>query len=163
MVIGEKLWEGKGKSEGPGMIKSIGAEGIKSIYSWSAEMKGMGKAKNLDGNIHVTAKMKSPPKGTAGSKDQEIFMLKTGDMCVVKGFDLMKMAMGSNPTAVGLWSFMTMSEKFDVDGIKNNNVRMEVRLKELILWRKNIGRCLIGGAETKDPSAIGFTLRICAR
>ncbi len=111
MVIGEKLWEGKGKSEGPGMIKSIGAEGIKSIYSWSAEMKGMGKAKNLDGNIHVTAKMKSPPKGTAGSKDQGIFMLKTGDMCVVKGFDLMKMAMGSNPTAVGLWSFMTMPEK----------------------------------------------------
>jgi len=111
MVIGEKLWEGKGKSEGPGFIKSISMEGVKSMYSWSAEMKGMGKAKGIDGNIHVTAKMKSPPKGTTAAKDQGIFMMMTGDMCIVKGFDLMKMAMGTNPTAVGLWSFMTMSEK----------------------------------------------------
>jgi hypothetical protein len=35
----------------------------------------------------------------------------TGDMGVLKGFDLMKMTMGSKPTSVGLWSFMTMSEK----------------------------------------------------
>lgn len=111
MVIGDKLWEGKGKSEGSGFIKSVGMEGIKSMYSWSAEMVGMGKAKGFDGKIHVTAKMKSPPKGTTGAKDQGIFMMMTGDMCVVKGFDLMKMAIGSNPTAVGLWSFMTMSEK----------------------------------------------------
>ncbi len=111
MVVGEKLWEGKGKSEGLGLIKSIGMEGIKSIYSWSAEMKGVGQAKDFDGNIHVTAKMKSPIKGTTAAKDQGIFMMKTGDMCVVKGFDLMKMIMGSNLTAVGLWSFMTISEK----------------------------------------------------
>jgi hypothetical protein len=113
MVIGEKLWEGKGKSEGPGLIKSINMEGIKSIYSWSAEMKGMGKAQGIDGSIHVTAKMKSPPKGTTAAKDQGIFMTMTGDMCIVKGFDLMKMTPGTNPTAVGLWSFMTMSEKLD--------------------------------------------------
>ena len=86
-------------------------EGIKSIYTWSAEMKGMGKAKGIDGSIHITAKSKTPPKGTAASKDKGMFMTMTGDMFIVKGFDLMKMTMGSNPTAVGLWSFMTMSEK----------------------------------------------------
>ena len=32
-------------------------------------------------------------------------------MAVLKGYDLMKMTMGSNPTSVGLYSFMTMSEK----------------------------------------------------
>jgi hypothetical protein len=111
MVIGEKLWEGKGKSEGPNFIKSIGMAGIKSMYSWSAEMKGRSKAEGLDGNIHVTAKMKSPPKGTTGAKDQGIFALVTGDMCTIQGFDLMKMATGSNPTAVGLWRFMAMSER----------------------------------------------------
>jgi len=111
MVIGEKLWEGKAKSEGPGFIKSIGADGVTSVYSWSAQVKGMGKAQGIDGNIHVTAKMKSPPKGVPASKDQGIFMTMTGDMCVLKGFDLMKMLAGGTPKAVGLWSFMTMSEK----------------------------------------------------
>lgn len=35
----------------------------------------------------------------------------TGEMGVLKGFDLMKMAEGGKPGAVGLWSFMTMPEK----------------------------------------------------
>jgi hypothetical protein len=111
MVIGEKLWEGKGKSAGSGFIKTVGMEGLTSIYSWSAEMKGTGKAKGIDGNINVTAKMMAPLKGVSASKDQGIFRIMTGDMCVLKGFDLMKMTMGSKPAAVGLWSFMTTSEK----------------------------------------------------
>ena len=111
MVLGEKLWEGKGKSAGPGAIKHVGIEGIISEYSWTAQVKGIGRAKGVDGDIHVTAIMKSPPKGITKAKDQGIFMTKTGEMGVLKGFDLMKMKVGSNPAAVGLWSFMTMSEK----------------------------------------------------
>ncbi len=111
MVIGEKLWEGKGKSGATSFIKSIGVDGITSVYTWNAQVKGMGKAKGIDGNINVTAKMMSPPKGTTAAKDQGIFMTSAGEMFVLKGFDLMKMAAGSNPKAVGLWSFMTMSEK----------------------------------------------------
>jgi len=52
-----------------------------------------------------------PPKGVPAAKDQGIFMTMSGDMGVLKGFDLMKMTAGGNPKAVGLWSFMTMSEK----------------------------------------------------
>ncbi|MDQ1281344.1 MAG: hypothetical protein QG670_2609 [Thermoproteota archaeon] len=112
LVLGEKLWEGKGKSEGAGAIKSVGMEGITSEYSWSAQVKGMGRAKGIDGNIHVTAIMTSPPKGVTAAKDQGIFMTINGEMCVLKGSDLMKMPTGGgNPAAVGLWSFMTMSEK----------------------------------------------------
>ncbi len=111
MALGEKLWEGKGKSTGPGTIKHVGMEGLISEYSWTAQVKGMGRAKGVDGNIHVTAIMKSPPKGVTKSKDQGIFMTVTGDMGVLKGLDMMKMTAGRNPTAVGLWSFMTMSEK----------------------------------------------------
>ena len=110
MAIGEKLWEGKGKS-GASFIKSVGMKGVSSMYTWTAQMKGMGKAKGIDGNLNVTGFSTTPPKGLATSDDQGIFMTMTGDMAVVKGMDLMKMGMGKNPTSLGLWSFMTMSEK----------------------------------------------------
>ncbi|HMK93992.1 MAG TPA: hypothetical protein VK536_01195 [Candidatus Limnocylindrales bacterium] len=111
MAIGEKLWEGKGKSGGPGFIKSIDMSGVKSVYTWTAEMKGMGKAKGVDGNLNVTGLSKMPPKGLGGSMDQGVFMTMTGDMAVVKGMALSKMSMDKKPTSVGLWSMMTMSEK----------------------------------------------------
>ncbi|MGA3291113.1 MAG: hypothetical protein ABSD42_12845 [Candidatus Bathyarchaeia archaeon] len=109
MVIGEKLWEGKGKS-GRGFIKSVGMEGVTSVYTWTAQMKGMGKAKGMDGNLNVTGLSMMPPKGLATAKNQGMFMTMTGDMAVLKGFDLTKDD-GQKPTSVGLWKFMTMSEK----------------------------------------------------
>jgi hypothetical protein len=110
MVLGQKLWEGKGKSGGAGFIKSIDMNGVTSVFTWSVQLKGMGTAKGVDGNLNVTAKSMMPPKGVSAAKDQGILMTSTGDMAVVKGFDLMKM-MGPNPASVGLYSFMTMSPK----------------------------------------------------
>jgi hypothetical protein len=109
MVLGQKLWEGKGKS-GINIIKSINMEGVTSIYTWSVQVKGYGTAKGVDGDISVTAKSTMPPKGVAAAKDQGMFMTSTGEMAVLKGFDLMRM-MGGSPTSVGLYSFMAMSEK----------------------------------------------------
>jgi hypothetical protein len=111
MVLGEKLFEGKGKSTGPSFIKSIGMDGIKSMYTWTAQVKGMGRAKGADLNINVTAKSMMPPKGVAASKDQGMFMTAAGDTGVLRGVDLMKMTMTEKPSSVGLWTFMTMSEK----------------------------------------------------
>jgi len=79
MAIGEKLWEGKGKS-GAGFIKSVGMEGVTSVYTWTAQMKGMGKAKGADLNLNVTGMSMAPPKGVAWSKDQGQMMSMTGDM-----------------------------------------------------------------------------------
>lgn len=110
MVLGEKLWEGKGKSAGPGFIKYVGMEGIVQMYSWNAQMKGLGRAKGMDLNLNATGKSMTPPKGIGKSKTQGMFMTVSGDMGVFKGFDLMKMA-GTKPGAVGLYSFMTTSEK----------------------------------------------------
>lgn len=110
MVIGEKLWEGKGKS-GAGFIKDIGMEGVTMIFTFTAQLKGLGKAKGVDCNLNVTGKGMTPPKGIGWSKDQGMLMSMTGDMGVVKGVSLSKMEMGKNPTGVGLWTFMTMSEK----------------------------------------------------
>jgi len=111
MVLGEKLWEGKGKSAGPGFIKSVGMEGVTSMYSWNAQLKGTGHAKGVDINLNVTGVSMMPPKGIAAAKDQGVFMTMTGDMGVLKGFDLMKMMEGGKPASVGLWTFMTTSEK----------------------------------------------------
>ena len=44
LVLGEKLWEGKGKSVGTGAIKSVGMDGVISEYSWTAQVKGSGRA-----------------------------------------------------------------------------------------------------------------------
>jgi len=110
MAIGEKLWEGKGKS-GAGFIKSIDMGGVKSVYTWTAQMKGMGKAKGVDCNINMTGMAMMPPKGMSMSKDQGMMMTMTGEMGVLKGMSLMKMTMGMNPTSLGLFSIMSMSEK----------------------------------------------------
>lgn len=111
MVLGEKLWEGKGKSAGASALKSVALERIISEYSWTAQVKGFGKAKGIDGSINVTAIGNMPMKGIASEKDQGIFMTMNGEMSVLKGFSLMKMMEEGNPKAVGLWNFMTMSEK----------------------------------------------------
>ena len=111
MALGEKLWDGKGKSSGPGFIKTINMEGVESVYTWTAQVKGIGRAKGVDGNIFVTASGTMPPKGVASEKDQGTFMTMNGDMGVLKGFGLMKMTMSSKPSAVSLWHFMTASEK----------------------------------------------------
>jgi hypothetical protein len=110
MALGEKLWEGKGKSDGPGFIKYIGMEGVASIYSWSAQMKGMGRAKGDDFSIHATGKSMTPSEGIGKAKTQGVFNTMSGEMGVFKGFDLMRMA-GAKPGAVGLYSFMTKSKK----------------------------------------------------
>jgi hypothetical protein len=48
MVLGDKIFEGKGKSTGPSYIKSMNADGVVSMYAWTAQLKGMGKAKGVE-------------------------------------------------------------------------------------------------------------------
>jgi hypothetical protein len=110
VVIGQKLWEGKGKSSGTSFIKSIDMNCVTSVFTWSVQLKGLGTAKGVDGNINVTAESTMPPKGVSAANDQGMFMTSTGDMIVVKGFDLMRM-MSGNAASVGLYTFMTMSPK----------------------------------------------------
>ena len=110
MAIGEKLWEGKGKSTG-GFIKSISMEGVNSVFTFNAQMKGMGKAKGVDCNLNLTGYSMMPPQGMGMTKDLGMIMTMTGDMAVVKGMSLTKDEEGKNPMSLALWSMMTMSEK----------------------------------------------------
>src|SRR5512135_3912782 len=85
-------------------------EGVASMYSRSAQLKGLGRAKGVDLNIHATGKSWMAPKGVGKAKDQAVFTTPNGDMGVLKGFALSKM-MQNKPMAVSLWTFMTASEK----------------------------------------------------
>ncbi len=97
MVLGQKFFEGKGKSAGPSFIKEISMEGIVSMYSYQAQLKGLGRAEGIQANLNVTAKSMTPPKGVAAAKDKGILMTVTGEMCVMRGLDLMKMVPGAKP------------------------------------------------------------------
>jgi hypothetical protein len=101
------LWIGKGKSRGVA-IKSVGVKGITQEYTWTAQVKGRDCAEGLDGNIVVTARGTTPPKGLGAARNQGMFNTTTGEMAVLKGFDLAKMEEGKSKS-VGLWSFLTMS------------------------------------------------------
>jgi hypothetical protein len=108
-LLGQKLFEGKGKA-GPSFLKNISMDGVKQMYTWTAQVKGMGRAQGAECFISVTAKGMTPPKGLGVSKDIGLFRTTTGEMGTIKGFDVAKM-MGDKPMSVGLWTFMTMSDK----------------------------------------------------
>jgi hypothetical protein len=84
-------------------------KGVATEYSWNAQLKGFGCAEGIDCNINVTAHSLQPPKGIGAAKDQGVLMTMTGEMAILKGFDLAKTVEGKN-VSVGLWSFMTMSD-----------------------------------------------------
>lgn len=109
MVLGEKLWEGKGKTTGT-TIKAVGADGVTLEYTWTAQLKGMGKAKGADAAVTFSAIVLMGPSGSGLSRGQGILNTMTGDMVAIKGAGHGKNEAGKSK-GVGLWSFMTMSAK----------------------------------------------------
>jgi hypothetical protein len=116
-------------------------EGLASMYSWSAQLKGMGRAKGVDMNIHATGKSWMAPKDVGKAKDQAVFTTSSGDMGMLKCFALSKMT-ENKPKAVSLWHFMTNSKaglderrycrcqlranRPNVDGTQPHNPRVEI-------------------------------------
>ena len=109
MAIGEKLWEGKAKTTGT-TIKGASSEGVTLEYTWMAQLKGLGKAKGADGNMTYSAVVTMGPGGGGLSRGQGLFASATGDMAVVKGSTHGKVEAGKSK-GVGIWTFMTMSQK----------------------------------------------------
>ena len=109
MAIGEKLWEGKAKSMTT-LIKDVNSEGVSIVASWMAQLKGVGKAKGLDGTLSFTGKIMMGPNGAGWSHGQGIFNLMTGEMAVVKSSGIGKIEAGKGKS-IGLASFMSMSPK----------------------------------------------------
>jgi len=114
MAIGEILWEGKGKTAIT-TVEDITAEGAKLNYTWSAELKGCGKAAGIDGVITFTGTKIAPLKGGGSGNTNGrgiFFTAKGGDMAVIKSSGY------GNPRwkktkSLEIWSFMTVSKKLN--------------------------------------------------
>jgi hypothetical protein len=109
MAVGEKLWEGKAKAQST-IIKGADSEGVWLLATWMAEMKGMGKAKGVDGTILFTSKVNMGPSGAGISMGQGLLTTMTGDMAVIKGYGYGK-PVKDKAKSVGIWTYMTMSPK----------------------------------------------------
>jgi len=111
LVIGEKLWEGKAKTMGMS-IKGANADGVMLEYTWMAQLKGMGKAMGVDGQVLFTGNTMISPTGGGTTMGTGMFTTMTGDMAVIKGSGYGKPEMGKGK-GLGIWSFMTMSQKLN--------------------------------------------------
>jgi hypothetical protein len=111
MVIGEKLWEGKAKTMGMA-IKGANADGVMLEYTWMAQLKGMGKAQGVDGQVIFTGNTIISPTGGGNTMGTGLFTTMTGDMAVIKGSGYGKPEAGKGK-GLGIWSFMTMSQKLN--------------------------------------------------
>ena len=109
MVLGEKLWEGKAKTQSM-TIKGVSSEGMTFEHTWSADVKGIGKAKGFDGNIFETETAIVTSTGAATAQGNAMFNLYTGETAFIKaqGF-----GRGEGQHGMGLyvWSFVTNAEK----------------------------------------------------
>ena len=107
MVVGEKLWEGKGKY-GTTSIKAVGPEGVTMEGTINVQLKGAGRAMGIDGILTLTNTISMEPSGVGWSHGQGMFNTMTGDMVVLKNSGI-----GKAGKSVALMSFMTMSPKLD--------------------------------------------------
>ena len=105
MVLGERLWEGKGKYGTPA-IKAVGPEGATMEGTISFQVKGVGRAKGIDGQLTLTNTILMEPSGSGWSHGQGMFNTMTGDMAIVKITGI-----GKSGKSVSLMSLMTMSPK----------------------------------------------------
>jgi hypothetical protein len=107
MVVGEKLWEGKGKY-GTTAIKAVGPGGVTMEGTINVQLRGVGRAKGIDGILTLTNTISMEPNGSGWMHGQGMFNTMTGDMVVLKNSGI-----GKAGKSVALMSFMTMSPKLD--------------------------------------------------
>ncbi len=110
MGIGEKLWEGNGKTQTM-TVQDVTADGIKVEFTWEGDLTGVGKAKDVNGTVIFTgrklATLKGPGKGST---------IGNGILFVKGGMVAIKSTGYGNPkwdknTSVEIWSFIAKSRK----------------------------------------------------
>ena len=107
MVLGEKIWEQKGKVIGMS-IKSIGPEGVHMEQTFTSTVKGFGR--NPNGTNMGTLDLVQAADGSSSGSGQGIFTSQDGDSVAWKFYFLGKMEEGKS-RAVGIIKFMTASQK----------------------------------------------------
>lgn len=110
MGIGEKLWEGKGSTQIM-IVKDVDNQGVTVEFTWSGEVKGVGKAKGVNGSIVFTGQKSAPISGLGkGTTTGQGLMFTGKDMVAIKSSGY------GNPRwkktkSVELWTFITVSKR----------------------------------------------------
>lgn len=91
-------------------IKSVGAEGVTTETSWTAEIKGFGRMQGIEGRSVGTSTGWQRPDGITDGTAQGIFTAKDGDTGVWKSHSMGKIEAGKNKI-VSLITFRTVSQK----------------------------------------------------
>ncbi len=110
MEMSEKIWEGKGKTQIM-IVQSINADGVTVEYTWTGDVKGIGKAKGVNGTITFTGRKLAPFTGKGSGMTVGQGLLFTGkDMVAIKstGYGNPKW---EGTKSVEIWSFMTASQR----------------------------------------------------
>ena len=91
MVLGEKMWEEKGKIIGIS-VKSVGPEGVRMEETFASDVKGLGRAPS--GRNIGTLDIIETPGGFFSGTGQGMFTTQDGDVVVWKCYSLGKMEAG---------------------------------------------------------------------
>ena len=107
MVLGEKMWEEKGKIIGIS-VKSVGPEGVRMEETFASDVKGLGRAPS--GRNIGTLDIIETPGGFFSGTGQGMFTTQDGDIVVWKVYSIGKMEAGKSKS-VNIIQFMTTSQK----------------------------------------------------
>ena len=130
MILGEKLWEGKGKTLAM-TVKDVGLEGARLEFTWVAKLIGAGKAKGYDVTLTVTGSKTADFLGAGPTTGQGVFFTKDGDMVMIKssGYGTPQHGKGKS---VEIWSFIAAAQNLNW---LNNTVAM-VLIKGDDQWKE---------------------------
>jgi hypothetical protein len=107
LVLGEKLWEEKGKVTGVS-VKSVDSEGVHMEETFASEFKGIGRfpsGRNM-GTMNIVVR----PDGHSSGTGQGICTTQNGDMMVWKCYALSKPEAGKDKN-ITIIQLMTTSQK----------------------------------------------------
>jgi len=110
LVIGEKLWEGTGKTQIM-IVQNVNADGVTVEFTWSGDIKGIGRAKGVDGTVTFTGRKLAPISGPGkGTTTGQGILFAKGGMVAIKstGYGNPKW---ENVKSVEIWSFIAASKK----------------------------------------------------
>jgi hypothetical protein len=107
LVLGEKMWEEKGKIIGIS-VKSVGPEGVRMEETFATEVKGLGRAPS--GRNIGTMDILETPGGFFSGTGQGYLVTQDGDSVVWKCYSVGKPEAGK-VKSVNIIQFMTTSQR----------------------------------------------------
>lgn len=109
MALGERIWEGKGRSTGL-TVKSVGVEGTSMEMNAVADLKGVGRLEGVGFRDMGTVAGLIRPDRTFVATGQGLLTAKEGDIVAYKAFGMYRIEAGA-AKGPSLLTFSTASAR----------------------------------------------------